>query len=143
MQGEINYAHKTASLNVWVDGIKYRLIADEPDVAKAKQKAEQIAQTIVTRDWSTMYHALSDEIAGTLTEEEFTQAMTTSPHVLGATIAGNGTPYELSGYHYFSIDVQLAVQEPGGSVQYYSSTEFLIIEQGEWRLITTTTPEPI
>jgi hypothetical protein len=142
MEGEINTAHHTASINVWTDGVHYHLGAVAPNVADAQNVAQQVLTATIAQNWHTVYLLLAPEITANLTEADFTgrRAGGSAPRVLSGNLVGQGqVTVDASGVAHFGQPVSLLVQMPGGDTRSTTSTLYLTLEDGVWHFLTTTT----
>lgn len=144
MTGEVNTAHSSASIDVWADNTHYHLTTDEGDAAAGKQAAKEVLSFMTSRNWSSLYGILSSEVQSSVTQEQFTQLMSSSnsPTIISAELNGLGKIKILTGNTYFAQDIILTVRQTNGSTAIFHSTEYFVLEKGKWRLLTTNTPTP-
>lgn len=137
--------HQTsASIKITVNSTKYTLTTATVDPTAATTVANQALAYTTTKNWPSLYGLLSADVKASLTQTQFTQIMsdTTQPVVTNATLNGQGVTSDVGGYSYFTQPVTLTVKKPDGTTATYHANEYFILEQGNWRLLSTDTPTP-
>ena len=142
IEGKINTKYNTATINVWITNNHYHLRVKKGDAQAAAKIATQSLQDTKSQNWPALYGLLSSQVQGAMTQTQFTQAMTGSPKVIATSLNGVGQQSTVNGFTYLAQPVILTVQNSGGTTSVLHGTEFLVLEQGTWRLLSTNTPTP-
>lgn len=140
MEGEINTAHHTASINVWANSTHYHLETTAPNAGAAQTVAQRILSATVVQDWPTVYGLLAPELQANLTQPAFIaqRASAGVPKVLSGTLTGSGqVSVDATGITHFAQPMSLVVQMPDGSTRQATSTMYLTFENGSWLFLTT------
>lgn len=144
MTGEINTSHNSASIDIWVNNNHYNLKTPEGDIVAGTVSAKQVLSFTASQNWSALYGLLTNEIQSSVTPTQFTQLMAnnSSSVVTEAVLTGSGQIKIAAGNTYFVQPVSLTVKQTNNTTVTYTSTEYFVLEQGTWRLLTTDTPTP-
>ena len=138
--GQINKTN--AKVQITVNKTKYTLATAAVDTTSAASTAAQSLTYETSQNWLGLYGLFSVDVQASTTQTQFTQLMTGGPRINSSTLNGTGTVNTVSGYTYFSQPVTIGVQQPDGSTTILHSTEFFVLEQGVWKLLSTTSPTP-
>lgn len=143
MEGEVNTVQNRASLNVWIDNIHYQIKTSNPDIALAKAIVKQVSDAMTAQNWPVLYNLLSSDVRATTTQDQFIGIMksSSSPKIISVDINIPGQVKINEGYTYFFQPVTLTAQQPNGSMIILYNTQYYVLEQGIWRLLTTDTPK--
>lgn len=143
MTGEINTLHMTISLNIWVNGVKYKFLeVAKPSDTKAIELIEDVLTATAEHNWSELYLLLSSDIKSTTSQARFEELMTAStvPNIISTQKNGLGEIKNIAGTTYYIQPVTLTVSQAGGITTNFSTNVYLIFEQGTWKFLTTDTP---
>ncbi|HEV2460531.1 MAG TPA: hypothetical protein VGS80_19425, partial [Ktedonobacterales bacterium] len=116
------------------------MVSQAPPSASAVVHAT--IQAITSQDWATLYGRCASELLGGMTEAQFAQLMTQQTQSLGSVVAvvvncGPVVSYSDAGLTTFSVGGEVTISV-NGTTQTTSSTAYYILEDGAWKLITTT-----
>lgn len=140
LNGQINKTN--AKVQITINKTKYTLATATADATTAASTASQTLSYNTSQNWTGLYGLLSADVQASTTQAQFTQSMTSALRVSSAGLNGTGVVNTVGGYTYFSQPVVLTVQQPDGTSATYHSTEFFVLEQGIWKLLSTSTPTP-
>jgi hypothetical protein len=109
----------------------------------ARAAAQQALSLTVARNWTALYALFTSDVGKTTSQAQFIQLMSApgSPEFLEATLDGPGQSKVVGSYTYYSQPVTLTVRQTNGTTSTMHSSEYLILEQGAWKLLSTDTPE--
>jgi hypothetical protein len=144
MEGEINTDQNKAVINVFVNGNHYILTTAQADAVEAAKVVKQSLNYTITQNWPALYNLLSSDIKATTSLTQFSQSIAnpSSPRIIGADLNGQGQMKTNSGYTYFMQPVTLTVRQSKGSTAIYHDNEYFVLENGNWRFLSTDTPKP-
>jgi hypothetical protein len=145
MTGEINRERRSASVNVWVDGVHYHLKTAKVNEGAAAKVAEQALQAIVRQDWGTLYDLLAADVKNAYTKPQFIQVMSgqSGPRMASGVLDGTGQGGATqSGVVSFKQPIRFVEQQAGGVGRQLKATMYLVLEKGEWRVVTTSALVP-
>jgi hypothetical protein len=145
MNGEINKVHMTLSLNIWINGVRYKFLeVTKPSDIKANELVEKVLDATETHDWPELYSYFSSSVKNTTSQAAFEALMNVEniPTITNIEKNGVGTVKNVSGVAYYIQPVTLTVTENGGTPSTRSTYIYLVFEQGAWKFLSTETPTP-
>lgn len=142
MEGEINIKSNTASINIWIGNIKYHLQTATVDITQATAVAKKSVTYTTSHDWKGVYNLFSPDIQATTSQAQFMQIMsdTSQPTVISAQLNGTGQIKTIGGYSYFAQPISVTMKQQDGSTKTYHSSEYFVLINDTWELLTTDTP---
>jgi len=142
MEGELDTAHHTASVNIWIGDAKYRILTAKADAAAAQRVAQQSLDATTRHDWSALYDLLSKDIQAAVTPADFSATMsTTDITTTKAEANGTGTMRVVGSTTLYRQPVTLTVKQKDGTIATYHNNRYLVLEGDEWKLLSTDTPK--
>ncbi len=140
MEGDANVLQNQASISILIGKSTYHLQTTVPDTAAATGAAKHILTDIVTKNWQDIYGFFSNQIQNSTTQTQFSQMMSSSNlNIISADLNGTGQIKIVGGYSYFVQPITITVQQ-GTAATTLHSIEFFVLENGTWRLLSTTNP---
>jgi len=150
MEGQVDQDHGTATVNIWVtlpgstSQSHYLLQTSQAgSVGAADVTARQVLSALESQSWSTLYTLSAPDVTQQYTEAEYVAALSSQQHpaIVGASLTGSGSTQVIAGYTYFTQTISFS-STISGSTSTYSAVISLAWEDGQWRFIGTTAPQP-
>ena len=139
MKGKVDTKHQTASVNLWIDGMHHHLVTSKVRKGEARSVARKALTAISIQDWPTVYGLLASQLKSDLTETQFIEIMAsqTTPQILSWDLSSKGQVSSSLGFTYFAQPITVEAQKLDGTTITFSSNVYLVLEQGQWHLLST------
>jgi hypothetical protein len=137
--GQVDAAHGTGSLEIWVAGVHYHF-ASSRVTSGADAVVQQVLTAYQNADWNALYGLADSSVRQSMTQEQFAGQI--SQAFAGLTVTGASTGGAISyststtGIDYASVPFTVSLRRAGPS-KTFSGTLILINDQGAWRWFTT------
>ncbi len=146
-EGIIDSTGLSANVNVWVDGTHYHLQTDQGSASGAAPIAQQAIAALQAEDWATLYTLLASDMQSQYTQAQFVQMMSGEssapgqPTITSVSVSGSGQVVASPlGYTYYQQPVSVQARNSDGSTRSFTTTLYLLRENGTWRYWTTDQP---
>lgn len=148
MEGTINTAHHSATINVWAarpgkPGLFHYLINTNPPpkLRKAAAATRAAAAALQARDWDKLYKMAASEITSRYTQAQFVELLGRQhqPQVHSLTPSGAGTISMNAGITYFTQKFTFTAIKNRKTIQ-YTADIIVVWENKAWRFAGTTAP---
>jgi len=143
MEGEANTRTASAAVNIWIDGAQYQIVTAPGRPGADVALASTVIAALVASDWSTLYGLLASDVKGSLSEAEFISIMTSQVRqtiTKANLLPGGALTASETGSTYSIQPIEFEVRNTDGIPQLYRSRIYLLLQQGEWRYVTTDEP---
>ncbi len=146
-EGIIDPTGLSANVNVWIGGTHYHLQTDQGSASGAGPVAQQAIAALQAEDWATLYTLLASDMQSQYTQAQFVQTMSGEssapgqPAITSVSASGAGQVVASPlGYTYYQQPVSVQARNADGSARAFTTTLYLLRENGTWRYWTTDQP---
>jgi hypothetical protein len=142
IDGELDTAHDTASVEVWVTGMHYHLGTENGQVADARRAAQRALTAWSAHNWPALYLMMEPRVQQTYTESQFAQLMNAAgqPQVIALRLNGTGVQEKANGYIFFKQPIAVQARKPDGTMIAFASNIYLVLENHTWYVMSTDAP---
>lgn len=146
-EGIIDPTGLSANVNVWIGGTHYHLQTGQGSAASATPVVSQVVAALQAEDWATLYTLLASDMQGQYTQAQFVQMMSGEssapgqPTITSVSASGAGQVVASPlGYTYYQQPLSVQARNSDGSTRAFTTTLYLLWENGPWRYWTTDQP---
>jgi hypothetical protein len=143
LDGQVLDEGSALVLDIWLDGVHTHFATGNAETAQGAVTAHQAVSALGEQHWATFYGILAPEVQSSFgSEQAFATAVRSQDgQIVSASLTGSPTTSSADGYTYLSQGVSFSVRTATGRAN-YTTTIYLVYEDGQWLVLGTDPPSP-